>query len=269
MVFFVDRSVSFWTTIPGVNPEQTVAPQSGDLHARVAVIADAFPAASPSTRSALEQRAETLTFRAGETVVAQGDESRIVLVLDGIVGLRRTTIDGREVIPRVASRGQLAPMMPIVGRASVVEAVALSSARVASWAAGDLRAPADDDAGFALDLLDHVLLAYEAIVEGLDGLLHQGATRRVARVLEQHADKLFGEDPPLPRGFLPALVGTSREMTGRVLRQLESDGVVARVGRDGLRLLDPARLSVTATASSTATGPRNKFLASRGRAMQE
>ena len=234
-----------------------------------ATLETAFPAATPATRTAIERRAEILTFRAGETVVAQGDESRIVLVLDGMVGLRRTTVDGREVIPRVASRAQIAPMMPMAGRAAVVEVVSLSSARVARWAAGGLRALAKDDAGFAVDLLDQVLLTYETIVEGLDGLLHQDASRRVARVLEQHADKLFGDDATLTRGFLPALVGTSREMTGRVLRRLESDGVVARVGRDRLRLLDPARLTVMATVSSGAVGPRNKFLAARGRAMQE
>jgi CRP/FNR family transcriptional regulator len=233
------------------------------------ILEAAFPAAAPATRSTVERRAEILRFRAGETVVAQGEESSTVLVLDGMVGLRRTTIDGRELIPRVAARGQLAPMMPIAGRASVVETVALSPARVARWPAGGLRALANEDAGFALDLLDQVLLTYETIVEGLDGLLHQDASRRVARVLELHGDKLFGEDAPLARGFLPALVGTSREMTRRVLRQLESDGVVARVGRDGLRLLDPARLTLMATASPSAGVPRNKFLASRGHAMQE
>lgn len=233
------------------------------------VIAEAFPAASPATRSALERRADVLTFRAGDTVVDQGDESRIVLILDGNVGYRRTTLDGREVIPRVASRGQLAPMMPIAGRPAVVEAVALSASRVAQWSGGELRSLADNDAGFAVDLLQHVLLTFEAIVERLDGLLYQDASRRVARVLEQHADLLFGEDPSLTRAFLPALVGTSREMTGRVIRQLESDGVLTRVGRDRLRLLDPARLTRTATASATRDSARNKFLASRGRVMQE
>lgn len=37
-------------------------------------------------------------------------------------------------------------------------------------------------------------------------------------------------------------MGASREMTGRALRGLESEHVVTRVGRTGLRLLDAARL---------------------------
>jgi hypothetical protein len=37
-------------------------------------------------------------------------------------------------------------------------------------------------------------------------------------------------------------VGTSREMTARVLRQLETEGTVERFGRAGLRLLRPDQL---------------------------
>ena len=47
----------------------------------------------------------------------------------------------------------------------------------------------------------------------------------------------------LTRTQLPIMVGTSREMTGRVLRILESQGLVARVGRSRLRLLDPVGLA--------------------------
>ena len=70
------------------------------------------------------------------------------------------------------------------------------------------------------------------------------------------------------RSYLPALVGTSREMTGRVLRQLEAEGVVERIGRGRLRLLDAAELTRTA-APSPDPGARNKFLVARDSAMQE
>jgi hypothetical protein len=36
-------------------------------------------------------------------------------------------------------------------------------------------------------------------------------------------------------------------MTGRVLRELEREGTVGRVGRAGLTLLNPARLEAGAT----------------------
>jgi CRP-like cAMP-binding protein len=76
----------------------------------------------------------------------------------------------------------------------------------------------------------------------LDGFLHQDARRRVIRVLVRHRDLFFVDPPVLTRSHLPGLVGTSREMTGRVLRELEREGTIARVGRSGLTLLRPERL---------------------------
>ena len=54
-----------------------------------------------------------------------------------------------------------------------------------------------------------------------------------------HAEIVFGDEAVVSRAYLPALVGTSREMTGRVLRQLETEGVVERIGRGRLRLSTP------------------------------
>jgi CRP-like cAMP-binding protein len=73
----------------------------------------------------------------------------------------------------------------------------------------------------------------------------------VIRVLARHQDMFFGDPVILSRSHLPGLVGTSREMTGRVLRELEREGTVARVGRSGLRLLRPEQLDTLAAESWT------------------
>jgi DNA-binding GntR family transcriptional regulator len=44
------------------------------------------------------------------------------------------------------------------------------------------------------------------------------------------------------RTSLSALVGTSKEMTRRVIGRLEAEGIVQRFGRTGLTLTDAARL---------------------------
>jgi CRP-like cAMP-binding protein len=84
-------------------------------------------------------------------------------------------------------------------------------------------------------------------VERIEGFLHQDARRRVLRILARHRELFFGEHMILTRAHLPGLVGTSREMTGRVLRQLEREGTIERYGRTGLRLLRPERLEPGAT----------------------
>jgi CRP-like cAMP-binding protein len=239
-----------------------------DLQAVAEVLAEAFPGARPETRRALTSGAEVRTFLARQTVVAQGDDTHFGLVLEGHLGFRRTTVDGRELMPLIVSRGHLGPALPIAGRPSSVELLALSTGRIALWSSNDVGALAAQDAGFALALLERVLLALEEVVERMDGLHHQDAQRRVARVLDQHAEIIFGEQAPVTRSYLPALVGTSREMTGRVLRQLESEGVVERIGRNRLRLLDATRLARTAAPSRDGS-PRNKFLAAPRSPMRE
>jgi CRP-like cAMP-binding protein len=225
------------------------------------IVERAFPRCRADTRSLLAALADIRSFDAGRTVVAHGDHTRTALVLGGHIAFRRTTLDGREVMPRIVSTGELAPLMPIGLRPSVVEVVAVSRCRVALLPAKGLWGLAERDTGLALDLLEHVLLTFKAVVERLDGLMYQKATRRVARVLDEHASIMFGEEAVLTRAHLPALVGTSPEMTRRVLRILESDGVVARIGGGRLELLDAARLAQTAATSPTArdtdsAGPR-------------
>jgi CRP/FNR family cyclic AMP-dependent transcriptional regulator len=239
-----------------------------DLQMVAEVLDETFPGARPETRRALISIADVRAFRARQTVVAQGDDTHFGLVLEGHLAFRRTTVDGRELMPLIVSRGDLGPALPIAGRPSSVELLGLSPGRIALWSSNDVQALAARDAGFAFALLEHVLLAIEEVVERMDGLLYQNAQRRVARVLDQHAEIIFGDQAVITRSYLPALIGTSREMTGRVLRQLESDGVVERIGRGRLRLLDGARLARTAAPSRDA-GARNKFLVARGSPMQE
>jgi CRP-like cAMP-binding protein len=228
---------------------------SDDVQGIVEVVGAAFARALAETQRSLVATADIQAFRPRQTVVPQGDESLVGLVLEGHAGFRRTTVDGREVIPMIASRGELGPIMPIAGRPFTTDLLGLSSGRIALWSGADVQGLAARDPGFALDLLEHVLRGVEVIVERMDGLLHQNALRRVARILAQHGDLLFDESAGMTRAYLPALVGTSREMTGRVLRQLESDGIVRRVGRDRLRLLDADRLALAAAPPPTLREP--------------
>jgi CRP-like cAMP-binding protein len=176
----------------------------------------------------------------------QGDVTPVALVLDGHVAVRRTSPDGRQLIFRIISRGKVGAFFPLVGRPSAGDILALTPTPVALWGGPWIRSLAKADPGLAVDLLDHVVMTYEEIVGRLDTLLYQDALRRVARILHIHSELFFAEEPVLTRDYLPTLVGTSREMTGRVLRVLEARSLVARVGRNRLRLLDPEGLAAAA-----------------------
>jgi CRP-like cAMP-binding protein len=210
------------------------------------LIGEQFPHSRPETRQALARAASIRTFRAGHAIVQQGDDSSLALVLDGHVAVRRTTVEGRQLIMEIVTRGGLASVLPLATRPAGADAVALTPGTAAVWHGVEVRSLATIDPGLAVDILERVLVAFERAVERIDGLVYQSALRRVARVLDDHADLFFAERPVLSRADLPAMIGTSREMTGRVLRLLERRRVVSRVGRHRLRLLDAAGLAAAA-----------------------
>jgi CRP/FNR family transcriptional regulator len=210
------------------------------------VLREVFPRSRSATRNALQMSATVRRFQTTDTILWQGDETPIALVLHGHAAGRRTTPDGRQLIVWLVGRGQLAAFLPLGARPAAADAVALTPTSVAFWRGPDVRMLAATDPGLAIDLLEHVLASLEGLVGRIDSLAYQDALRRVARVLHTNADLFFATAPVLTRSHLPTLVGTSREMTGRVLRLLESRSLVARVGRRGLRLLDPAGLEEAA-----------------------
>jgi CRP-like cAMP-binding protein len=121
----------------------------------------------------------------------------------------------------------------------------LTECEIAQWRGTEVRALASADPGLALVAIDSMAYSLHQTVERIEGFLHQDARLRVLRILARHRDLFFGEPAVLTRAHLPGLVGTSREMTGQVLRQLEREGTIERVGRAGLKLLRPDQLDAT------------------------
>jgi CRP-like cAMP-binding protein len=187
-------------------------------------------------------------------IYRQGEPAPLTLILRGFGAFRRTTADGLHLTSGVGSAGDLFGFSSMASVSSSVELVALTECRVAQWPGAEVRALARTDPDLALDAVDSIAASLHAMIERVEGFLHQDARRRVIRILARHHDLFFGDPAVLTRTHLPSLVGTSREMTGRVLRQLEREGTVARVGRAGLRLLRPDRLEAGATQRRERTG---------------
>ena len=183
-------------------------------------------------------------MRPGESIYRQGDPVPLTLILDGYGAARRTTAGGKQLVSGIARAGVVFGWSGLASVPSSIELTALTDGEVAQWTAPDVRLLAESDAGLALSAIDSMAWSLHQTMERIEGFLHQDARLRVLRVLAQHRDLFFGEAAVLSRGHLPGLVGTSREMTGHVLRQLEREGTLRRVGRTGLELLRPDRLDV-------------------------
>lgn len=187
------------------------------------------------------------TVQPGEYIYRQGEPVPLTIILRGYGAARRTTVDGQVLVSGVAPAGHLFGFSGIASAQSSVELVALTECEVAQWPGPEFRALASADSAVALAAIDSMAASLHQTLERIEGFLHQDARRRVLRILARHQDLFFDEPAVLSRAQLPGLVGTSREMTGRVLRQLEREGMIAREGRTGLRLLRPDRLEADAT----------------------
>ena len=210
------------------------------------MVTRALSGCRPETISLLVESARVRTVRPGEQIYRQGEPVPLTLILRGYGIAQRTTLDGHQLMSGVAPSGVVFGWSGLASSPSSVEIFAVTDCLVAQWPGLEIRALAISDPGLALAAIDSMAASLHQTVERIEGFLHKDARRRVLRVLARHRDLFFNEPAVLNRTHLPGLVGTSREMTGRVLRQLEREGTVERVGRAGLRLLRPDELEATA-----------------------
>ena len=221
------------------NPRGSRAPLPLDLEATIRL---RLPNARPESIRSLVASASFPRIGVNHLVWAQGEPIRVTLLVEGFAAFRRVTLDGQQLITAIARPGDLYGTISISGSLAAADFVAMTDCRLATWPGTTFRDLVARDPGLALDVIDRLASLLTVITERLDGFLHQDARRRVLRVLARYRDLLFADPPILSRTQLPGLVGTSREMTGRVLRSLEMEGAIVRVGRSGLRLLDASVL---------------------------
>ncbi len=211
-------------------------PERSPLHE---LLAHELPDCRPDTIERLVRTVRARSVKRGEMIYRQGEPVPITIILEGFGAARRTTVDGKELVSGVARSGVLFGWSGLTSVPSSVGLFALTDCEVAQWPGDEVRALVAMDPGLALAAIDSMAFSLHQTVERIEGFLHQDARLRVLRILARHRELFFGEPAVLTRAHLPGLVGTSREMTSHVLRQLEREGTVARFGRAGLKLLRP------------------------------
>lgn len=212
-----------------------------------ALLTRLFPEASDSSRAALVRQAQRRTFRRHEDVVSQGFASLAALVLKGHLGVVRLDPDGQQQMIRIVEPGVFVNVIALRYGPSAIDLVGLDDGVVALWAGDLVLALARRDAGLGVDLLQHALAGAGMLLQRVDGMTFDSVTRRLARILWTQRDLLFDPRRPLlSRPQLADLAGATREMTGRIIRDFERRGIVARIGQAGLVLLEPDRLRAEA-----------------------
>jgi CRP-like cAMP-binding protein len=206
-----------------------------------------LPQAGDRTIGRLAAAARIRQMAPGDCLFDQGESLALTMILNGHGALRRTMVDGRHYIVAIAKPGQLLGVGSATDSPSPVCLAALTPGVVATWPGGVLRPLIGQDAGLALDIIEIVVERAFRTTERLDEYLYDDARKRILRVLAEHRELFFGDPPLVSRTVISSVVGVSREMTSRVIRSLEREGLVARVGSGGLRLLEPSCLDRAAS----------------------
>ena len=221
-------------------------------------VARLLPGADPSTLSRLERAARTQTFCRRDILHSRGIALPPFVVLDGHVMDRRVVATGQVYAALIAGPGYLGGLRSISDpkAEAFYELVALTDGSWATWDPGFVRGLAQEDGGLAVGILDQASDFGAVLNLRLDERSFQTARQRMAAILVRYGKAIFDTPHPVARrADLAAMIGTSRVMMGRALRDLEADGLVEREHGGGIRILDEERLAGLVTVASPDGSP--------------
>lgn len=212
-----------------------------------AALPTVLPEAAERSLVALVRQAQIRAFRRHEQVLSQSRDPLLTFVIDGHLGAVRSDAGGRQQMITIAGPGELVGALSLRHDAPSVDLVGLNRGTAALWPGDLVMALARADAGLAVGLLDNALRSAVRLLNRLEHVTFGSVSRRLAMILWMRRELLFdARRPLLSRPQLADLAGTSREMAGRVIRDFEQRGLIARVGVTGLVLTDPVGLRAAA-----------------------
>lgn len=221
-------------------------------------VARLLPGADASTVRRLEAGAQQRTFCRRDLLHARGIQLFPFVVLDGHVMARRIAETGQVYAALIAGPGYLGGVHSISDpdADALYELVALSDGTWATWDPRFVRGLALQDAGLAVDLLDQSSDFTVVLNMRLDERSFENARQRMAAILTRYGEEIFDTPHPVAqRTDLAAMIGASRGMMYRTLRELEADGLVKRERSGGIKILDEKRLAGLVTVAAPDGAP--------------
>lgn len=222
-------------------------------------LARLLPEAEAGTLRRLEQTARHHTFGRRDLLHARGILLPPFVTLEGHVIARRVAETGQVRAALIAGPGYLGGLRSISDpdAEATYELVALSAGAWATWDARSVRDLALQDAGLAVGLLDCSSDLSVILNMRLDERSFESALQRMAGILTQYGKVIFDTPHPVAqRADLAALIGTSRVMMYRALRELEANGLVERQRGGGINVLDAEGLARLVSVAAPDGAPR-------------
>jgi CRP-like cAMP-binding protein len=164
--------------------------------------------------------------------------AHLVLILDGLVRVYRTSRSGREVTIRYARRGDILGLPSVVAQVSPAAAQAVGPTRVVTMSAQVLRSRAQRDSQLAWAMAEEMAGSLFNIQERLAHNVFAPVRSRVARYLLDVATQA-GDGYVAAASYedIAGAIGTVREVVARTLAALRDEGLTRRT-ENGIALTD-------------------------------
>ena len=164
--------------------------------------------------------------------------AHLILILDGLVRVYRTSRSGREVTIRYARRGDILGLPSVVAQVSPAAAQAVVPTRVVAMSARVLRSRAQRDSQLAWAMAEEMAGSLFNIQERLAHNVFAPVRSRVARYLLDVATPAGpGHVAAASYEDIAGAIGTVREVVARTLAALRDDGLIRRT-EEGIALID-------------------------------
>jgi CRP/FNR family cyclic AMP-dependent transcriptional regulator len=206
-------------------------------------------ALSQSARRELLAHARTVRVRKGQTVLARGERSDdVYIVQEGRLHVLLYAADGREVSLRDLSDGQLfGELSAIDGEVRSVGIVAATDARLLAFSASVFSAAIRDDPGSADWLVRRLVTQIRGLTDRVFELSALNVRARLHCELMRLARSQTGGEAPT-HAELANRIGTHREAVTRELKVL-ADQKIIHSGRRRLEFVDIPGLEEVVAAS--------------------
>jgi CRP/FNR family transcriptional regulator len=183
----------------------------------------------------------------GELLLAEGGTAdALYFVAEGVVKVFKTSADGKEQILRIIRPGESFNDVPVLnGGVSLVSAAAMGPVALYAVKKSDLEKVMREYPQIAFNVIKVLSQRVAELISLVEDLSFRHVTGRVAKVLLEYAGDKTGDRPRLTQQEMASLIGTAREMVGRSLKNLESDGAI-RMERSRIIITNRQALRETA-----------------------
>lgn len=214
-----------------------------------------FAGLSEEERDAVERRATSRSFAAGENLFTQGDAAdELFVITSGRVKIWRASEDGGALTLTLLDSGQpIGTLGAVDVRVNHATATAVTPVEAIAWPTARLRQLMDGNPVLTANVLRTVTNYAEQMIQRLEEVASVPVEQRLARTLLRLCRRICGEaangcEMTLSRQDLSELTSATLPTVSRIMSRWRGERLIAGT-RGRVKLLDCARLSEIAASA--------------------